>query len=447
MTIEAWITRNKSALLQRAASQAFVVASPPEEFPTISVDPTRVCQTMDGFGFSLTGGSAGLIAGLSANVRDAVLQELFGRHGDGLGINCLRLTIGASDLSARSFSYDDLAPGEADPSLARFDLFAGDAHVVPVLREILAINPEVKIIASPWSAPPWMKTNGSSIAGRLAPQHYGSFAKYFVEYIEAMRRYGIRVSAITPQNEPDNAENEPSMLMSAGEQAEFIGQHLGPALRAAELPTEIWCWDHNCDQPEYPLAVLGDPIARDYVSGVAWHLYRGTPEAISLVRRAHPDKGTYLTEQWVSLDGDFDDDLRWHIKNVVIGSTRNWCRMALEWNLASDPEGNPHTPGGAPNCLGGITIGQTISRNAGYYVMAHTARFIKPQSVRIELGESEALRNSAFLTPEDRIVLVVLNDNPTAKRFNIAYRDAYATFELDPWAIATFTWDAASRIA
>jgi len=447
MNIDAWITRKASDRPRRAPSRAFAAASPPAEFPTIAVDPMRTYQTIDGFGFSLTGGSAGLIARLSANVRHALLRELFGRHGDGLGVNCLRLTIGASDLSDRSFSYDDVAPGEADPSLARFDLLAGDAHVVPVLRKILAINPELKIIASPWSAPPWMKTNGSFIAGRLARHHYGSFAKYFVAYLEAMRRHGIRVSAITPQNEPDNDENEPSMLMSAAEQAEFIGEHLGPAFRRAGLGTEIWCWDHNCDRPEYPLAVLGDARARDHVSGVAWHLYRGTPEAISLVQRAYPDTGMYLTEQWVSQDGRFDDDLRWHMKNVVIGSTRNWCKVVLEWNLASDPEGDPHTPGGAPNCLGGITIGQTISRNVGYYLMAHTARFIGAQSVRIASGEPEGLRNAAFLTPEDRIVMVALNDNPEAKRFSIAYRDASATFELDPWAIATFAWDATDGIA
>ena len=163
-----------------------------------------------------------------------------------------------------------------------------------MLQEILRINPTLKIIASPWSAPPWMKSNGSYVAGRLKPESYSAYARYFVKYVETMRGHGIHVSAVTPQNEPHNPKNEPSMVMTATEQAEFIKGYLGPELRKGAPGTEILCWDHNCDEPEYPLTVLGDAEARAYIGGVAWHLYNGSPEAMSNVRAQYPEQESVL---------------------------------------------------------------------------------------------------------------------------------------------------------
>ena len=177
------------------------------------------------------------------------------------------------------------------------------------------------------------------------------------------------------------------MVMTATEQAEFIKGHLGPALRKGAPETEILCWDHNCDEPDYPLTVLGDAGARAYIGGVAWHLYNGSPEAMSKVWAHYPEKKVYFTEQWVSSHDDFMGALRWHTKNVIIGTLRNWSRTALEWNLASDPEFALHTPNGAVGALGGVTIGDTIKRNPGYYLMAHAARFIRPGSVRVHSSE------------------------------------------------------------
>jgi glucosylceramidase len=258
-----------------------------------------------------------------------------------------------------------------------------------------------------------------------------------------MLAHGIRIDAITPQNEPHNPKNDPSMVMSAAAQATFIRDHLGPAIRAAGLGTEIFCWDHNCDTPDFPLAILGDPLgAEAYVSGVAWHLYAGSASAISKVHEAYPNQKMYLTEQWVSAGGDFDGDLRWHIKNVVIDTIRNWSRLVLEWNLASDPECGPHTPGGAPDCLGGVTIGSAITRNVSYYIMAHTAKFVRPGSVRIASSEPDSLPNIAFRTPDNRIVLLALNDSAKPKRFSLLYRGKSASLQLDAGAVGTYRWDA-----
>jgi glucosylceramidase len=453
--IEGWVSRAADALLQPLPPVAFS-DSASEALPTIEIDDTRTFQPIEGFGFSLTGGSAYLLAGLAIDERANLLRELFGPTEQSIGVSCLRLTIGASDLGRKDFSYWGLRRGAKHPDLGRFNLSAGDREVVPVLQEILRINPAIKFIASPWSAPPWMKSNGSYVAGRLKPDCYDAYARYFLQYIEAMRAHGIHVSAVTPQNEPQNPKNEPSMVMSAAEQADFIRGYLGPALHGSAPDTEILCWDHNCDGADYPLAVLGDVGARAYTAGVAWHLYNGAPEAMSYVRAQHPDKKVYFTEQWVSANDDFMGALRWHTKNVIIGALRNWARTALEWNLASDPRYALHTRLGAVGALGGVTIGATprprhgavaiaatIKRNPGYYLMAHSARFIRPGALRVQSSEVERLPNVTCLTPQARLVMVVLNDGDSARRFRVRHRGACATLELGPGDVATFRWAAA----
>ncbi|MBN9488978.1 MAG: glucosylceramidase, partial [Alphaproteobacteria bacterium] len=319
--------------------------------------------------------------------------------------------------------------------------------VVPVLQEILRINPHVKLIASPWSAPPWMKSSDSFEGGKLKPEYYSAYARYFVKYLNAMHGHGIHVSAVTPQNEPLNLKNEPSMIMTATEQADFIKGYLGPELRKGAPQTEILCWDHNCDVPEYPLTVLGDAEARAYVDGVAWHLYRGSAETMSEVRARYPEQKVYFTEQWISSKEDLMGALRWHTRNIVIGTLRNWSRTALEWNLASDPEDILHTRDGAVGSLGGVTIGHTIKRNAGYYLMAHSARFIRPGSVRVHSSEVDWLPNVTCLTPESRMVMVVMNDAEGAKRFRIRHHGACATLELGAGDVATLRWNVATAVA
>jgi len=285
--LQQWVTTaDRSALLQRQLHEP-VFRSLPPDLPVVAVDPERRFQRIDGFGFSLTGGSALLIGRLPAAERAALLRELFLPDGDGIGVSFLRLSIGASDLSERSFSCDDRPAGEDDFALAHFDIAAGDREVIPLLREILAIAPALRIIATPWSAPPWMKTNGGFVGGTLRRDCFSVYAAYFVRYLRAMREHGITVHAITPQNEPLNRKNEPSMVMQASEQAEFVRDHLGPALLRAGLgDVEVFCWDHNCDVVEYPLAVFADREACRYLSGSAWHLYAGDISALRSPRCA-----------------------------------------------------------------------------------------------------------------------------------------------------------------
>jgi glucosylceramidase len=414
--------------------------------PGLGVDDAQVFQPIEGFGFSLTGGSALLISRLSAAERRALLRELFTPLGNGIGVSCLRLSIGASDLSERAYSYDDPPNGRDDLDLAAFDIGAGDREVIPVLREILAVNPRLRIIASPWSAPPWMKTNRAFVGGRLRPECEGVYAAYLARYLRTMREHGITVHAITPQNEPLNQKNDPSMGMEAVQQARFVRDHLGPTLQQAGLAdVELFCWDHNCDRKDYPLAVLADAGARRYLKGSAWHLYAGDISALSDVHRAYPDMKLYFTEQWVGADGAFAGDLMWHVRHVLIGSLRNWSRVVLEWNLAADLSCGPHTPGGEAHCVGALTLGEGVARNVAYYVIAHAARFVRPGSVRVQSDELPALPSVAFRTPSGRIVLIVLNDGEEPQSLTIRYRGSEARASLPARAVATLVWRGIAR--
>ena len=310
--------------------------------PVIEVDTVQRFQEMDGFGYALTGGSAFLMnRKLSAAQRNTLLNELFGTSEKSIGISYLRISIGASDLDDRVFSYDDPPDGKRDVSLAAFTLDPDRENLIPVLKEILAIQPGLKIMASPWSAPAWMKSNNSSKGGSLNPEYYDSYARYLVKYIQEMANEGIPIDAITLQNEPENPNNNPSMLMTVEDQINFVKNNLGPAIKARGILTKVIIFDHNCDHPEYPITVLNDPDARMYIDGSAFHLYLGEIDALSKVHKAHPDKNIYFTEQWTSGKGDFGGDLRWHVKNLIIGASRNWSKNVLEWNLAADPEFRP----------------------------------------------------------------------------------------------------------
>ena len=402
-------TGNQSSLLQKQ-NTILAFGTGGAIYPDITVDTTQTYQTVDGFGFTLTDASAGLIFGLPSAMQNDLLKELFGSDSNSISISYLRVSIGASDLSASVYTYDDMPAGQTDVNLQNFSLRKDQSKVVPVLKSILAINPNIKILGSPWTPPTWMKSNNNSIGGSLLPQYYSVYAQYFVKYIQAMKGEGITIDAITVQNEPLYGGNNPSMLMSASEQADFIKNHLGPTFQAASITTKIITYDHNCDRPDYPLAVLADAGARQYVDGSAFHLYGGEVSAMSIVHDSYPAKNVYFTEQYTSSTGDFAGDLKWHVKNVIIGTMRNWSRNALEWNLANDPYFAIHTTGGCNTCKGALTIISGVTRNVSYYIIAHASKFVPPGSYRIGSNIPGSLHNVAFKRPDGKKVLIVEND-------------------------------------
>ncbi len=412
-----------------------------EDTSAIVVDEFSAFQQMDGFGFALTGGSAIHINAMEPVSRKKLLEELFGKGDSSISVSYLRISIGASDLSDRVFSYDDLPSGETDPEMKKFSIDPEKKDLIPVLKEIISINPSIKILGSPWSPPVWMKTNGSSKGGSLKPEFYDAYALYFVKYIEAMKSEGITIDAITIQNEPLHPGNNPSMYMPPEEQAAFIKNSLGPAFINSGIKTRIIIYDHNPNRTDYPITVLNDTAARRYVDGTAFHMYEGEVDAISDVKKAHPDKNLYFTEQWVGAPGNFAGDVRWHIKTLIIGAVRNWCKNVIEWNLAADPNQDPHTEGGCTECLGALTIdGNSVTRNPAYYIIAHASKFVEPGSMRIGSNIPDKIPNVAFKTPDGKIIVIALNDSDSDQSVTIKLNDRSIKADLKPGAVATFIW-------
>ncbi len=439
-SVDFWLTRGNQSVLLTKQSTQLTFGKLVNTYPNIDIDEMQIFQTVDGFGYTLTGGSALVINRLNAADKAALLNELFGNAANSIAISYLRISIGASDLDATVFSYDDMPAGQTDLSLNSFSLNPDRTALIPLLKQILAINPAIKILATPWSPPVWMKDNGSSKGGSLQPQYYDVYAKYFVKYIQQMKTEGITIDAITPQNEPLHPGNNPSMLMPANQQRDFIKNNLGPAFRAAGITTKIIAYDHNCDRPDYPKAVLADAGASAFVDGSAFHLYAGDIGVLSELHDAYPNKNLYFTEQWTSSEGDFATDLNWHLKNVVIGSMRNWGKTTLEWNLANDTAFGPHTQGGCTQCKGALTIGDTVTRNVGYYIIAHASKFVPAGSVRIGSNIPGTLQNVAFKTPADRKVLIVNNGGTADEVFNIKYEGKWTTTSLPAGSVGTYIW-------
>ena len=436
-----WLTTaDRSALLQKQ-NVVLKFSAATNQNQTIEVDESKVFQTIDGFGYTLTGGSATLINNLGAKEKDALIKELFSTKGDAIGVSYLRISIGASDLSAKVFTYNERPAGQSDVNQDNFSIAEEMTDLVPILKKILAVNPKIKILGSPWTAPTWMKTNKAYKGGSLLPEYYKSYATYFVKYIKAMKAQGITIDAITIQNEPLHPGNTPSMYMEAKEQAVFIKTALGPAFKAAGINTKIILYDHNADRPDYPMSILADAEANPYVDGSAFHLYGGKISALSTVHDAYPNKHIYFTEQWVGGPGNFANELKWHVSTLIIGATRNWSRNVLEWNLAADANYNPHTPdGGCKTCLGAITIAPAVSRNVAYYVIGHASKFVRPGSVRIESNLVGTLSNVAFKTPDGKRALIVMNTGSEVQPFNIKHNGKIVTTSLPAGAAGTYVW-------
>lgn len=438
-----WLTTvDRTALLApQSAPLPFTRTSTADR--VIDVNDMEQYQSMEGFGFALTGGSAQLLQRMSPAKRAALLQEIFAPGGDGIHASYLRVSIGSSDMNDHAYTYDDMPSGQTDPELAKFSLDVDRADVIPVLKQILTIDPHIRILGSPWSAPAWMKTNDKLKGGNLRPEYYGAYARYFVKYIEGMKTEGIPIDAITIQNEPLNPKNTPSMVMFAPEEDAFIAKDLGPAFERAGIRTGIQVYDHNSDVPSYPLSILADPAANKYVQGTAFHLYGGDTRTLTSVHNEYPNKDLFLTEQSVTQRPHSQTlDVSEPVTRVLIGATRNWSRNVLLWNLAADPEAGPHTDdGGCTGCFGALTLdGDQVTRNVAYYALAHFSKFVPPGSLRVGSNNLEQLDNAAFLSPEGKVVLVVSNTGNFPFTFAIRYHGSMATATLPAESVGTYVW-------
>lgn len=446
-TVKLWLSTADHRL--RLAPQPDIQMSAPNGAPAdIVVDIGKTYQSIVGFGAALTDSSAWLVQNnMDERQRAALLQELFGPPPN-LNLNMTRLTIGASDFSLQDYTLDDLPPGEADPSLQYFNVASDLDDVIPTVREAMAFQPDLHVIASPWSAPAWMKTSANLIGGELLPQYESTYADYLVKYVTMFRRYGIPIFALTLQNEPGFVPvTYPGMQMPAATRARLIAQYLGPALASRKSKTIILTWDHNWNKPEQPLSVLADPAAARYIAGVAWHCYEGSAYAQGPVHRAFPRKDAYITE---CSGGDWEyknnDELLWFARNLLLEGTRNWARGVVYWNLALDEHHGPHF-GGCSNCRGLVTIDSrtgAVSRNDEYYAFAHFSRFVLPGALRVQsTATDKGVENVAFQNAADgSVVLVVVNSNTQARPISVSQGETRFKYTLPALSVATFVWSA-----
>ena len=355
--------------------------------------------------------------------RSKLLEDLFDPK-KGIGLNYLRITIGSSDFSIGTYSYCDNADINSFviPQRDRDDL-------LPVLKMILAINPTIKIMASPWSAPAWMKQNNSMYGGSLkGSQIYPDFAEYFVRYIKAFESEGITIDAITIQNEPmHETGGYPTMKMGWEEQNIIIRDYLGPKFIEHNLKTKIIIWDHNFDIAYYPINILNDPLTRQYVAGTGWHGYGGDASAIDAVQALHPDKDVYFTEQsgggWNT--GTRMENMFWFMKDFLMASVNRGSKNFIMWNLALNPQNGPTTTtGGCQDCRGVVTIKSdgTYFRNEEYYLLGHFSKFVRLGAKRIKITATnlpDGLTLSAFMNTDGSKVLVIMNRSGARKKYNI----------------------------
>lgn len=447
------LAREPDLVLARAAGASPL--SPPSPFaagvdsaaarpapPAIDIDTGTRLQRMVGFGAALSDASAWLIRQrLDDAAREALLQELFGRA-PGLGLSFTRIGIGGADFARSHYSYSDVPAGQGDPGLTNFSIDADREAVLPVLQAALAFNPALEIVASPSSAPGWMKDSDSLLGGALKPDAYDAYARYLKRYVDVYLEEGVPIYALTVQNEPQaGASDSPAMRMDAAARAKFIGQHLGPLLE--DDGPRILEWDGNWDQPEAPLKVLADPAAAKYTAGVAWHCYGGDVGAQSAVRAAHPRQEVYVTEcsggGWAPA---WRDNLMHFTRTLIVGATRNWAGGVLLGNLALDEQGGPHV-GGCRDCRGVVTIrgDGTLLRNPEYYALAHASRFVQPGAHRLaSSAPDKGLHSVAFVNPDQSLALIVVNAGQQASAFKVRAGEQGFSATLPAASVATYAW-------
>ncbi|MBJ7904729.1 ricin-type beta-trefoil lectin domain protein [Streptomyces sp. DSM 110735] len=413
----------------------------------ITVDEGTRYQTFTGGGASFTDTAAWLMnssGALSQSTRDATLRKLFSPT-DGIGLSFLRNPMGASDLARSGYTYDDVPAGQTDPSLAKFSIAHDLADVAPLTRQALQLNPSLTVMASPWTAPAWMKDSGSLNGGWLKAEDYGAYASYFVKYLQAYRDQGVNVSYVTAQNEPTCCSGYPSMSWNASGLAYFTKSELLPKLQQAGLSTKVLAHDWNWDSYDsYAAQTVDDAAVRSHPNfgGIAWHGYGGDVGKQTTVHNQYPNLDAFATEHsggtWIA------DQQREDMSNII-DYTRNWAKSVTKWSLAVDQNMGPHN-GGCGTCTGLITVHNGDSRSGSvdytveYYDMGHLTKFVRPGAQRIASTASTAVPNVAWRNPDGSKALIAYNGGSSAKSVTINWGGQHATYSLPARTSATFTW-------
>lgn len=424
---------------------------------SIILDPTTRYQTMDGFGTAITGSTCFNLLKMTKEDRKRFLTETFSES-EGFGHSYIRISIGCSDFSLGEYTCCD-QEGIENFSLQNEEL----NYVIPILKEILEINPNIKILGSPWTSPRWMKVNNltelkpfnSWTSGHLNPKYYEDYGSYFVKWILAMKDHDIHIYAITPQNEPLNRGNSASLFMGWEEQRDFIKKGLGPKLREAGLKTKIYLFDHNynydnmADQYDYPIKIYDDTEASAFVTGAAYHNYGGNKKELLDIQSKKTDKELIFTETSI---GTWNDGRNLNIRlmddmqEVALGTINNWCKAVIVWNMMLDSERGPNREGGCQTCYGAVDIDRsdykTITRNSHYYIISHLSSVVKPNATRIGTkGYTTAGLTYAAFENTDGTYAIVLQNN-SSENINLRLNDGENSFDYNApsKSIVSFRW-------
>jgi glucosylceramidase len=453
--VDLYITSANETLLFQHFPVSFNKKQPFEDEKTIVLDPSVQYQQIDGFGAAITGSTCYNLLRMSPENRAKLLHEAFDTI-EGAGYSFIRISIGASDFSMDEFTCCDT------PGIENFGLHELDKRdLIPVLKEILAINPKIKIMGSPWTCPRWMKVNNLTdlkpynewTSGQLNPALYQEYATYFVNFIEAMKKEGIPIHSITIQNEPLNRGNSVSLYMTWQEQAEFIRSALGPKFEAAGLQTKIIVFDHNYnyddieDQKNYPVNIYNIPEASKYIDGAAFHAYGGDKSEMLKVHHAAVDKNLYFTEMSIGTwNYTFEGDLIWSMRELGIGTLNNFNRAVIVWNFLLDEKGAPNRPGGCTTCYGAVEISSsdytTLQRKSHFYLIAHLAKVILPEARRISNKGSEiqGFYLTAVQNVNDTYGAVMLNENDSPVGITLADGNHSFNLTIPAKSIASCRW-------
>ena len=452
--VEILVTTNNRS--KEFAKEEIALGTKGENALRVVLNPTECHQTIDGFGAAVTGSTCYNLMKMTQENRTRFLKETFS-DAEGLGFSYIRISIGCSDFSLSEYTCCD------EPGIEHFALQSEETeYVIPVLKEILAINPGIKILGSPWTCPKWMKVNNleerqpfdSWTDGQLNPDCYADYATYFVKWVQAFEVEGICIHAVTPQNEPLNRGNSASLFMSWQEEQAFVKEALGPAFRSAGLDVKIYAFDHNYnydnmpDQEDYPLRMYDDEVTASFLAGAAYHNYGGRRDELNDVQVRRPDKELIFTETSIGMWNDgrnLEKRLMEDMREVALGTVNNGCKAVMVWNLMLDTERGPNRKGGCQVCYGAVDIDvadyATITRNSHYYIIGHMSAVVKPGAVHIGLSNApEGLMHAAFENSDGTYAYVVLNETETSVALEVGEDGNTFVCEVPAKAVASCRW-------
>ena len=442
-------THDQKSLLAAQSSIGFALNAPTNN--PIVVDDTQTYQTIEGFGASFTDSAAYLLEQTVPSASQAgVFSDLFTRSGAGIGLSFMRIPMGATDLARNVYTFDDLQAGQTDPTLAQFSIAHDQAYVLPLIKAARTLNPQMKLMANPWSPPGWMKDTGTTLGGSLLPTMYTPFANYFVKYLQAYGTAGVPIDYISLQNEPlYNTTGYPSMYMDANQQTTVMRDYVLPALISNNLSTKIFAYDHNWDNESYPETVLGDPVlaASPQVAGVAWHGYGGTPGAQTPVQNVIGNKGTWETEH---SGGTFVSDQFTSDFLEITQVLRNYGKAYVKWSLALDQTLGPNLTqtgvkglGGCATCTGIVSVDNTsgaVTKTVEYYTLGQYSKYVVNGAQRVYSSNGITIGTAAFVNPDGSHALIAFNNSANSQTFQVQWGVQSFSYTLPAYGAATFTW-------